>query len=134
METLRQDIEHKLFNEAIEKWVTDNLQDHGVGAKLISALISAIEREGTNADFSVVVAKTVKKEEINAQLGDVVLKKLREKGVVVGDFIGGVKLKLHDQKLTLDLSSEALKEIMGAFLRKDFREVLFGFKPSEPIS
>lgn len=125
LEALRQDIENKLFNSALDGWLQKNTADPAVGAKLISALVQAIEKEGISADFSAIVPAQVPADKVNAALGQNIIDKLREKSVVVGDFIGGVQLKLHDRKLTLDVSDDALKELLGHYIRKDFRELLF---------
>lgn len=125
LEALRQDIENKLFNSGLDDWLQKNTADPAVGAKLISALVQAIEKEGISADFSAIVPAQVPADKVNAALGQDIIDKLKEKSVVVGDFIGGVQLKLHDRKLTLDVSDDALKELLGHYIRKDFRELLF---------
>lgn len=125
VESLRQDIENKLFNSELSAWVAKQTVDPQVGAQLINALVTAIEKEGSSADFSAYVPSQVPCEKVNALLMRQVLEKLREKSVVVGEFMGGVQLKLRDHQLTLDLSDEALKELIGQYIRKDFRELLF---------
>lgn len=125
IESLRQDIENKLFNEGLSAWLGKQGIDIDLAAKLINALVVAIEKEGTSADFSALIPPHVPPEKVNALLLKSVLEKLREKSVIVGEFIGGVQLKLHDRKLTLDLSDQALKELIGQYIRKDFREILF---------
>jgi len=125
LESLRQDIENKLFNSELESWVSKQTGDAQLSAKLINTLVSAIEKEGTSADFSALIPHQVPVDQVNALLLKEILDKLRERSVIVGDFIGGVQLKLHDRKLTLDLSDEALKELIGQYIRKDFREILF---------
>ncbi len=125
LEALRQDIEHKLFNEELVDWIEKNVADPQTSAKLITALTQAIEKEGTSADFSALIPKQVSAEQVNALLAKKIVERLRSQAVAVGDFIGGVQLKLHDRKLTLDLSDRALKELLGQYIRKDFRELLF---------
>lgn len=124
-EALRQDIEEKLFNQELSSWIEKNTADPKTAATLISALVAALEKEGTSADFSAIIPKSLSADKVNVLLTQDILKKLKEKSVVVGDFIGGVQLKLHDQKLTLDLNDQALKELLGQYLRKDFRDILF---------
>lgn len=125
LEVLRQDIEQKLFNTELVAWVDKQTQDPKVGEKLITALVSAIEKEGTSADFSAYIPQSVPAEKVNALLAKQILSKLREKGVQVGDFKGGVQIKLHDRKLTLDLGDGAIVDLLARYLRKDFRELLF---------
>lgn len=125
MEALRQDIEKKLFNAEITDWLGKKTFNANLVAKLIDALVSAIEKEGTSVDFSAIIPQHISVEQVNALLLKGVLEKLREKSVIVGDFLGGVQLKLHDKKFTLDLSDQALKELMEQYIRKDFRKILF---------
>lgn len=125
LEALRQDIESKLFTSSLSDWVEEQSTDPTVGAQLITALVHAIEKEGISAHFSALIPASVPAEKVNRILAKNILDKLREKSLVVGEFFGGVQLKLHDRKLTLDLSDSALKELLGQYIRKDFRELLF---------
>lgn len=125
IEALKQDIENTLFNTELDAWISAQTIDPKVGAKLISVLVEAIEKEGTSAHFSALIPKAIPAEKINALLTKEILNKLENHSVRVGDFIGGVQLKLHDKKLTLDISDKALKELLAQYIRKDFRELLF---------
>lgn len=125
-EELRQQIEETLFSQAIEEWLGKELKDIKKSAKLIDVLIKAVESDGVSADFSAWVPKALPADEVNALLLKKTVASLREKGVVTGEFVGGVMIKLHDQKLTLDVSQEAIKELLANYIRKDFRELLFG--------
>lgn len=125
VEALKQDIEQKLFNTTLSEWLAKQTADPKIAAQLIEALVSALQKEGISADFSALIPKKVSKDSVNALLIGEVLNKLKEHSVVVGEFIGGVQLKLHDQNLTLDLTDEALKELVGNYIRKDFRALLF---------
>lgn len=122
---LRQEIENKLFNESLTSWVESQTKDPDVAKKLITSLVSAIEKEGISADFSAIIPKEVPKEKVNTLLAKEILDKLKEHSVTAGSFIGGVQIKLHDRKMTLDLSDEAIKELLGLYIRKDFRRLLF---------
>lgn len=125
LEALKQDIENKLFAEELAVWVEKQTINPQLQAKLLGTLISAVEKEGTSADFAAHIGKEVPKEEIMAALGRQILEKLKEKEVTVADFIGGVQLKLVDRRLILDISDDALRELVGRYIRKDFRTLLF---------
>ncbi|MFZ0566313.1 MAG: V-type ATP synthase subunit E, partial [Chlamydiales bacterium] len=122
---LRQDIENHLFNKELGKWIKKETADPNIGAKLITALVQAIEKEGIDADFSALIPTTISAEQVNALLLKEIVQKLRERSVIVGEFVGGVQLKLHDQNLTLDISDEALRELIGPFISDRFRELVF---------
>ncbi|MCH9610901.1 MAG: V-type proton ATPase subunit E [Chlamydiales bacterium] len=128
LEALRQDIEGKLFGNQLQAFVEKQSEDPKLQAKLFEALVEALQKEGTSADFSGYVGKGVSKESLMAELGKQVLESLKNKELLVGEFVGGIQLKLHDRRMILDLSSDALKELLGRYIRKDFRALLFSEK------
>ncbi len=125
VEALRQDIEAKLFGGELERWAEQQTVDAQLQARLLQALIEAVEREGSSADFSAYIGKRVPKEALLAALGQQVIAKLKERDVLVGEFVGGIQLKLHDRRMILDVSNEALQELISRYIRKDFRALLF---------
>lgn len=126
LEALKEKIEHKLFNPELAPLVAKPLQDPQLIVRLIQALIQAIEKEGMEADLSVVVSSNVSARAVNELLASEVLNKLKEKGVVISDLGGGVEVKLLQQNITIDLSDEAVQEMIATYIRKDFREFVFG--------
>jgi V/A-type H+/Na+-transporting ATPase subunit E len=126
LEGLRQDIEHKLFNEELDQALQKHTTDPKVIGSLITAVVHALEKEGTAVDLSVFVPKTVPAREVNQYLTDNILQKIKDKSVQVGNFTGGAQVKLTDKKLTIDISEEALKELVAQYVRKDFRKLIFG--------
>jgi V/A-type H+-transporting ATPase subunit E len=72
------------------------------------------------------VPKQVSAEEINKLLLDGVKKRLEIGGIAVGNFLGGAQIRLKDKKMTLDISDNALKELIANYGRRDFRKLIFG--------
>ena len=126
LESLRQSIEKKLFRSELANLVEEGSVDPELIGKLIASLIDAVSQQGVKADLSAVIPASVDAEKVGAALGSSALKGLRGEALEVGDFKGGAQLKWHDKKLTIDISDEALKELMGQYVRKDFRKLLFG--------
>ena len=104
--------------------VSQQTSDPKVVAKLVEVVIEAIEREGISADLSAIVCNSVSVKEVNAFLLDNMINKLREKSVVLGNFAGGIQVKLHDKQMILDISDEALVNLLNSY-RKGFRDLLF---------
>lgn len=125
LEALRQEVEKNLFNPELFAILQQNLKDPSLLANLITKLIQAIEEEGLSADFSAVIANNTSPEELNMVLGKAITDKLRQKSVSLGKFAAGTKIELHDQRMTIDVSAEALREVFANYLRKDFRQMLF---------
>lgn len=126
IEELRQTIEKKLFNDELHHLVAKQTQDPKVIGKLITAIVEAIQKEGLKTEVSAVIPEMVKPEEVNGVLAEGVLKKLKDGGVKVGEFGGGAQVKLIDQKMTIDITEQSLIDLLSKYLRKDFRELIFG--------
>lgn len=122
---LKQEIEENLFSKELGAWIEKTTADPKASAELIAALVTAIEKEGISTDFSATVSKAITPEKVNGLIAESVLKKLREKGVVLGAFSGGVRITLHDKKIALDASDEAIKDLLAKYTRKEFRKILF---------
>lgn len=125
LEALRQDIEHKVFNDELDSFVGKGVKDSQLVAKMIEAIIRALEKEGITADLSVQVPAMVSAEEVNAVLGQSLLERLQEQSVTVGTFQGGAKVKVHKKKLTIEITDAAIKDLLSRYVRKDFREMIF---------
>jgi V/A-type H+-transporting ATPase subunit E len=133
LETIRQSIENKFFNEHLSALIEKQVNEPHLIANLINALVKAVEKEGLSVDLTAFVAKTIPPKQINELLAKEVLNSLQGQSVVVGNFNGGVRLKLQNKKVTLDVSEEALKELLATHIvRKDFRKMIFeGQSPAE---
>lgn len=126
VQLLRQIIEEKLFNHELSQLFLKPLQNPQVIADLITVVVKAIEKEGKEVDLSVFIPGTIPAHEINVLLSKEILAKLKEKSVLVSTIGGGIEVKLRNENITLDLSNTALNELIGNYIRKDFRETFFG--------
>jgi V/A-type H+-transporting ATPase subunit E len=126
LESLRGKIEHQFFNQALSQLMTKPLQDSKIVARLIEAVISAIEKEGLEADLSAAISSATPIQEVNELLGRKILDRLKEKSVLLSTIGGGAQVKIVDKNLTIDLSEESLQELVASYIRKDFREFVFG--------
>lgn len=126
LESLKQNIEEKLFNQELARLFAKNMQSPEVISRLITAVIAALEKDGTEANLSVYVPAAVPARTINEMLGKEIIERLKEKSVLVGPLAGGIEVKLHDKNVTIDMSDTALKELVANYVRKDFREFFFG--------
>lgn len=126
VEALRQEIEEKLFAAELKSLLSQEMQKPQVIAELISAVVSGLEKEGMDVSLSAYIPASVPARSVNTLLVKNAVEKLAEKGVLVGSLEGGVELKMRGKNIILDLSSEALFEIVSKYVRKDFRDLFFG--------
>lgn len=125
LSTLKQEIESHIFNKALGESLDKFTNDPKIIADLISAIVSSIEKEGIDGDLQAVVSSKVSKEEVNKNLMQGILEKLKEKSVILGEITGGAEVKFLNKNMTLDISDQSLKTLLGNFLRSDFRSILF---------
>lgn len=125
-EGLRQEIEHKLFNEELQNILEKQMADPKIIADLINGIVKALEKEGLTTDLSAVIPRVVSADDINALLFENIRRRLKGKALEVGNFAGGAQVKLHGKKMTIDLTDHAVKELLANYMRKDFRKLIFG--------
>jgi V/A-type H+/Na+-transporting ATPase subunit E len=126
LEALKQSIEEKLFNQELGRLMTKHMQDPKVLAQLITAIVKGIEKEGIEAALSIYIPAAIPARAVNMLLTHEILEKLKEKSVLVGPLTGGIEVKLIRENITIDISDAALKELVANYIRKDFRELIFG--------
>lgn len=124
VESLRQAIT-KIFNDELHRYLNEGASDPKLVSKIIDAIVGAIEKEGIGANLSAVIPKTVSTKEVNTLIGERLVSKLNEKGVILGGFSGGAQVKVHDKKLTIDITDSALQELLSSYVSKDFRKFFF---------
>lgn len=128
IDLLKQKIEQSLFNPALEQWVKEELNGPASHAKLIEVLVKAIEKEGIHAELAVMIPQSFPADTVNAKLSEEILKQLRHHSVNLSDISGGIQVKLEGKNMVLDLSLEALRELIRSYIHKDFRKVFFGLQ------
>ena len=125
IDTLKQEIEKKLFDPELTQLIAEKMRDPKIVAKLIVAIVSGIEKEGIEGDLKAIVSGAVSIDAVNKELTKGIIEKLKSKSVEIGEIEGGAQVKIIDQNLTIDMSDEALKTLLANFVRDDFRSVIF---------
>jgi V/A-type H+-transporting ATPase subunit E len=125
-EALKQEIEEKFFSHELKSLITQEMSSQQIVSSLLEALIKALEKEGVAAKITAIIPQTVEKDAVNRKLIQTTLEKLKGKSVTVGSFKGGVQIKVEGSQLTIDLTDEAVSEMLIPYLRADFRKKMFG--------
>ena len=60
-----------------------------------------------------------------AALGAQIKKRLSKESISLGTFVGGAQLKLQQEHLKIDISQQALEELVASFLAEEFRAKVF---------
>jgi len=125
IDSLKIEIEQKLFDKSLSDLIIKASTDSKVISNMITSVVKAIEEDGVDADIMAYIPKSVSKKEINELIGKTILENLKGKSVEIGDFEGGVKLSLQDNNITIDISDDALFQCIAKYVRSDFRDIMF---------
>jgi V/A-type H+-transporting ATPase subunit E len=121
MEMLRQEIEKKLFEPTLEKFLCKEMAKPEVIADLVNAIARAIEKEGLGASLEVTIPKKVPASDVSAFL----VSDLKNTELSLGEFLGGAKVKISDKNMSIEITDKVVKELVSSYVRKDFREHIF---------
>ncbi len=125
IEQLKQKIEQELFDRELVSLVRKSMADPKLIAGLLSSFMQSMQEKGANEDFVALIPKNISPRSINELLVSKVLERLENHSVAVGDFEGGVQIRLKDSHVTVDISDQVVREILARYLRKDFRDLVF---------
>jgi V/A-type H+-transporting ATPase subunit E len=122
---LRQEIETELVNKELTSLVRQTVSSPVVVVDLLKKYLEMLHEKGWDKDFSVEISKLPEAKELAGLIAAECSHQLKEGRVLSVLPEGGIRLKLHDRKMTLDASESAVCELLGQFLRKDLRTRLF---------
>ena len=71
------------------------------------------------------MSKDIDVKSVNALVLEEIKEKLKEKEVVLKEFDGGVKIKLHDSQITIDISDKSIKDLIAQYVKSDFRQIIY---------
>lgn len=115
----------ELFSHEWEKELKSEMKKSDVVAKLVEKLIQAIEKEGLGANFLAIVPREVGMDKIMSHISSSTLAKLKEGKVALGDIHGGAQVKLVDQKMVIDMSDDAVIDLLRSYVTEEIRNKIF---------
>jgi V/A-type H+-transporting ATPase subunit E len=124
---LKQQVTEHFFSKELHHMLTKEMENDAWVAKLLEALVAALQKEGIESEFQVVIPKTATRDRIIQSLTKEVADKLQKSGdhgIVVGNLVG-VEVKLVKENFTLSVTEEALHQIIAKYVHRDLREKIF---------
>jgi len=125
VDLLRQKVETTLFKPALDEWLSKEFSSEEKSAQLLDVLIELLKKQGIEGNLAAWIGSHLSKEKVVEHLAQASLKALPKEGIQVADQAYGVILKITNKHLTLEITPEAIKELMASFIRNDFRRFLF---------
>lgn len=125
IEALKQKMEQELFEPELKKMVAKQMEEPNVIAALIEAIVKALGEKGIDQELSAIIPKSVSSRSVATLLAENILQAIEHRVVSLGDFEGGVQIRLKGENMTLDFSDAVVREMIGRYIRRDFRELVF---------
>jgi len=125
IDSLKIEIEQKLFDKSLSELIVKASTDIKVLSNMITSIVKVVEENGIDVDIMAFISKTASKKAINELIGQTILEKLKSNSVEIGDFDGGAKISLKDNNITIDMSDDALFHCIAKYIRSDFRDIMF---------
>lgn len=122
---LKEKIEQSLFNPTLDSYLSSEFKSEQKTAALLDLLIQQLQSEGIQGDLAVWLGNHLSKEEVIKHLGQEAIKKISKEALQIGTHNYGFILKIINRHLLIDITPEALKEMLSTFLRPEFRAFLF---------
>ncbi len=125
IELLKQKIEQEMLFRELADYVVKEMADPNLIANMVNGFMKSVEEKGLEEDISAVIPRSIAPRAVNCHLIGKFIERLKEKSVVLGEFAGGAQIKLRDRQITIDVSDRVVRELIGAFIRRDFRDLVF---------
>ncbi len=125
IEVLKQKIEKELLFHGLAEYVAKEMADPKLISNLINSCVMSLQEKGVDENLSVIIPQAITPRTINSLLVQHFIERLQEKSVILGDFDGGVQIKLRDRQITIDISDRVVRELIANFIRHDFRDLVF---------
>jgi V/A-type H+/Na+-transporting ATPase subunit E len=122
---LKEQIERDLFNPGLDHYLSDEFKDTAKIGTLLNLILEELNKEGLSGDLAVYLGKAINKEEVARHILKEALQTLSTKALQFGNFSSGVVVKVQNQHLSIEITPDAIREMLIPFLRPDFRRFLF---------
>jgi len=122
--TLQEQVVKELFRPTLKESVKEGLSDPSLIAKIITALVTAIEKEGTHSDLTAAISESISKEALLSHLQEKVVARLKEIKSVPLE--GGASVKIEDDNISLEMTLDAVESLLMTYIQEDIRDFLYG--------
>lgn len=125
LSALKQSIE-TLFTDEFSRQLEKEMADPSVIAKIINAIVGAIEREGLSVKLETMIPSSINIGELYKNIAAHVKEHVRQESLVLSGIKGGARIRMVDKKVSIDMSEKAMKELLATYLTAELRQKVFG--------
>jgi V/A-type H+-transporting ATPase subunit E len=117
--------EKTLFRPALDTWLEKEFSSEEKTAALLDTLIEFLKQEGLEGDLAVWIGSHLSKESIVKQLAVSSLRSISKDGIQISNQALGILVKIVEKHLVIEITPDAIKDLISTFIRNDFRGFLF---------
>ena len=125
LDVLRQQIEKALLSPQLTALLEREFTDEEKTAHILDLIIENLRQEGVDSDLSVWLGDKLSKETVVKHLAKSSLEAISEQGIQIGPESYGLMLKIIDKHISLEITPRSVQDMVGTFLRAEFRKILF---------
>ena len=114
-----------LFTDELQKMAFETMTKDDVMVKVVDSLVNAIQKDGTDINVRLVLAKNTDKDDFIKKLAVRVREKLEKEPIAFGDQAAGVVVKVIDKKIAFEITDKAIVQLLSTHLSEELREKLF---------
>ena len=120
VDQLKETLMERFFSKELKELIEKGSSSPKVISQLIQTVVEGMQKEGIDGDT---LAYKIDKNDIISEI----LTKYKDRLKVEGDIdiLGGVIVKFIDQNLRIDVSDQALKDMVASYIHEDFRRIIF---------
>jgi V/A-type H+/Na+-transporting ATPase subunit E len=122
--SLRQNIE-KIFSRDLGSEIEKVMGKEDAVANAISVIFGLLEKDGLAVNLGLMIPKHVNLDAICHKLVGDFSERVRKGAIQIEDIKGGAEVKLNDKKMSIDLTDNAVKELLASFVIPELRAKIF---------
>ncbi|MBI3900597.1 MAG: hypothetical protein HY324_00440 [Chlamydiia bacterium] len=125
VEKLKSVIEKEIFDRQLGEILSKEMGSPEAIGKILEVFFQILREKGIEDEFVIVIPKTISPRQISSLVAGKILEKLEKESIALGEFAGGVQIRFKERAITIDISDEAVKEVIAFYIRRDFRELVY---------
>lgn len=122
---LKSDIQQKLFNKSLHQKISSDLNNSTLLAECLKSIFEALKQSGLETDAQIVLSSKFTQEQIAQAITHAGLDSLKNHIHADVEVSAGVKIRLENNHLTIDLSDETLEQIILTFASDTLKKLVF---------
>ena len=111
-----------LFTEEMQTQMGKSLDEKGAVTKIVEALITSLEKEGIDGDFSVSIPKHIEVSDLLNDLSDGVKNCIQQNKIEIGHGKSGIYVVMTEGKVGIEVSQDSMMALLSEYVGSELRK------------